>query len=494
MTAEQHKGSALGRIARNGALTATADILAKLCALAFFALLAREYGGATLGHYVFALALTSLIWSFAGFGLDRMALRDIARDPGVMRRVAVPMAALKLVGALLLTAGCAAALAVAGEEREVVVLVLLLGGNTALLMSSQTAHAVFQANERMEHVFATKVPWAIAQATVGVLVVLAGGGIVAAVAASTIGVGLLGALLSWSIVLRHYGRPELRADVRGWPGMLRRAVPFSLQEVLGQITFRFGTVVLAAVAADAVVGAYGAAYRMLEATFFIAWAIGYSVMPLFSYLPQGEELTRLYEAAIKIVLILMAPLAVAMLVCAPAIIDLLYGLPEYSGSVEALRLLAFAVAVYSVSHISGLLVLLKRPGRVTVAVSASVAVANVVTCAVLIPAFGGVGAAVAALACETLLAVVGLVLARRVTGRQRVWWVAGGPAVASVAMGLAMWPLDERLWLAVPAGAVVYVLALAACEARGIKEDLALFRTISANRPGGVRVEEPVAL
>ena len=92
MSDDQPSGSGLVRLARNGALNASADVLAKVCSLVFFALVARRLGEDTLGHYVFALAIASLIWSFAGFGLDRMALRDIARDPPVMRSIAFPMA------------------------------------------------------------------------------------------------------------------------------------------------------------------------------------------------------------------------------------------------------------------------------------------------------------------------------------------------------------------------------------------------------------------
>jgi O-antigen/teichoic acid export membrane protein len=92
---DQPSGSGLVRLARNGALNASADVLSKICSLVFFALIARRLGEDTLGHYVFALAITSLVWSFAGFGLDRLAMRDIARDPTVMKRIAIPMAAMK---------------------------------------------------------------------------------------------------------------------------------------------------------------------------------------------------------------------------------------------------------------------------------------------------------------------------------------------------------------------------------------------------------------
>jgi O-antigen/teichoic acid export membrane protein len=488
MTDAPAGGSGLVRLARNGALNASADVLSKVCSLVFFALIARRLGEDTLGHYVFALAITSLIWSFAGFGLDRMAMRDIARDPAVMKRIAVPMAVLKATAATVAAAVVALVLAVAGEDREAVALVLVLGGSTALTMATSTAQTIFAAHERMEYVFLTKVPWALLSAIVGIAIVLSGGGIVSATSASALGVSVVGTAWAWAIVRRRYGRPDAGLQVREWPGLLGQAIPFGFQEMLGQVIFRFDTVLLAAVTASAVVGAYGAAYRMLESTLFIAWSVGFAVMPMFSYLRHGAdgELTHMFEGALKLVLVLMAPIAMALFVCAPAVIDLVYGLPRYESSVEILRLLAPAVAIYSVGHIAGILVLVRRPGRVTVTVSAVVAAVNVAACAVLIPWIEGRGAAIATLVSEGLLAVIGLVLARRLTGSRRLLWVTGSPVLAAAVMGLAMWPVDDRLWLALPVGAVVYALVLLAVEAPRLREDIALFRSISASRPDAV--------
>ena len=477
--------SGLARLARNGALNAAADVLSKVCSLVFFALVARRLGEVTLGHYVFALAITSLVWSFAGFGLDRLAMRDIAREPAVMARIAIPMAAIKGMVAGAFAAVVALVLAVGHENGEAVALVLILGGATAIGMATSTAQTIFAAHERMEYVFLTKVPWALLSAVLGIVIILGGGGIVSATAASALGVSVVGSAWAWSLVVRNFGRPRAGLRVGEWPRLLGEAIPFSFQEMLGQVIFRFDTVLLAAVAASAVVGAYGAAYRMLESTLFIAWSVGFAVMPMFSYLREGADgsLTHMFEGALKLVLVLMAPIAVALFVCASAVIDAVYGLPRYESSVEILRLLAPAVAVYSVGHIAGILVLVRRPGRVTVTVSAIVATVNVVACAVLIPWIEARGAAIATLIAESLLATIGLVLARRATGSRRLLWVAGTPVLAALAMGLAMWPVADSLPLALPIGAVVYAGVLLLLEAHRLREDIALFRSISAQRP-----------
>jgi hypothetical protein len=90
--------------------------------------------------------------------------------------------------------------------------------------------------------------------------------------------------------------------------------------------------------------------------------------------------------------------------------------------------------------------------------------------------------------------VLGLWLARKVTGRVRLFWVAGSPLLAAAVMAVAMWPLADELWLALPAGAAAYVVALVALEASHLREDIALFKQISGRRPDlAAMIEEPVA-
>ena len=276
--------------------------------------------------------------------------------------------------------------------------------------------------------------------------------------------------------------------------MLRRATPFTLQEMLGQVIFRFDTVLLALLTASAVVGAYGAAYRLLESTLFLAWSIGYAVVPMYSYL-RGGELAHLYEGSLELALMIMAPIAAVLLVCAEPIIDLIYGLPQYEDAVPVLRLLAPAVAVYAIGHLAGLLVLVRRPGRVTVIATGAVATFNITACLVLIPWLAAEGAAVATLASELLLAVLGLWLARRAARDARLGWALVSPLAAAAAMAAAMLPVAGTLWLALPVGAVAYVVVLLALERRRLRDDLTLFRSIAARRPEqAVAVEEPAIL
>jgi O-antigen/teichoic acid export membrane protein len=128
-------------------------------------------------------------------------------------------------------------------------------------------------------------------------------------------------------------------------------------------------------------------------------------------------------------------------------------------------------------------VLVRRRGRVTVIATASVAAFNVTACFALIPWLEAEGAAIATLASETLLAVLGLWLARRAAPGARLTWALLTPLAAAAAMGAAMLPLADTLWAALPAGALAYGVAVLALERHRLRDDMALFRSLAARRP-----------
>jgi len=160
-----------------------------------------------------------------------------------------------------------------------------------------------------------------------------------------------------------------------------------------------------------------------------------------------------------------------------------------------LRWLAFAILAYAVGHLAGILVLVRRPGRLTVITTGVVAVFNIVLNLIVIPEHGAQGAAAATLATEVLLAAIVLVLAKPVVGFPRPLAVAAGAALAGLAMAAAMVPLRADLALALPAGLLAYGAALLAFEARSLSGDLAAVRETlrgslaskegAPDRPGG---------
>ncbi len=480
-------------MARNAALRAAAEVVGKLGTVLLFAVIARRLGASVLGDYVFATSLAQIVWAIAGFGLDRMMLRDIARDRGAIDREFFDITVLKALAGITGVGIAAGAVALLGYSERVIALVAIVGVTLVLGMVLASPQIVFQAYERMEYYFYSQVPNKLLAALAGLAVVLAGGTIVA-VAWSLLAAAVVSVVVGMWLLYRNFARPQVRIAPRGWPGVIRSSTPFGLQEVFGQIVFRIDIVLLSLLSSATVVGFYGASYRLLEATLFLAWSVGTSVLPMFSYLKPGDSpsLAEVYEGSLKLITVVMVPIAVPLLVCASAIIDLVYGLPQYEASVDVLRWLAFAIVAFGAGHIAGILVLVRRRGRLTVYGTAFCAVFNIVLNLVLIPPYGANGAAAATLATEIVLASIAIVLARRPVGWPSPWRVAGGPFVAGAAMAGAMLPFAGSLAIALPLGVVVYLAVLYGFERRSLGGDADFVRSLLRSRAGSAATEPPI--
>jgi O-antigen/teichoic acid export membrane protein len=458
---------------RNAVLRAVTEVLVKLGSFVLFAALARAVGQSEFGTYTFALAITQVLYAFCGFGLDRMVVRDIARDRSALHHVLWDALSLKLAALLSGLAVSSAILAMLGHQEHLLGLVAILGAGVAATFAATSAYSVFQAFERMQFFVYVAVPSGALNVVLGLTFLGLGWG-TAGVALGALLSSAFSAVLAFWLVARAFDWPAVGVRPRHWPALLKDAAPFGLQEMLGQIVFRFDTLLLGLLATSVAVGAYGAAYRLLEASLFIAWSIGSSVLPQLSYLPgrdepqtgeHGTTLGQAYASALKLVLTVTAPIGVALFVCADAVIDFVYG-DEFADAAGLLRILSVALVVYGVGHLTGILVLVRRPPRTSILFNGGVALLNVVICLVLIPLHDAHGAAWATLISEGALAIGGLVLGAAVAGvpRARDWLLT--PLLGSAAMAAAMLPLSGSLVLAGVAGGAAYAAVVALVDGR----------------------------
>ena len=146
--------------------------------------------------------------------------------------------------------------------------------------------------------------------------------------------------------------------------------------------------------------------------------------------------------------------------------------------------LGFAAVAIAVGYTAGTLVVVRRPGRIAVVLTASALAFNVALNAVLIPVLDAQGAAVATLATELAVAFGGLWLARSVAGIPRVTTLFQAAVLGGIAMAAVAAPLADRVGLAIGGGLVVYVAVVVLVERRELGETLALARAaLARTRP-----------
>jgi O-antigen/teichoic acid export membrane protein len=470
-TQSEAEAASGGSILANAGFRAIADVGSKIASIALYIVMARKLGDSGFGVFTFGMAFVTLVTMLANMGQPLILTREVARDHRRFDEYFVNTLSLQLalsVPALALALGLHA---LVGFESETRTVVLLLGIAVVAEALMTTCFAVFQAYERLGFIPVVLISQRWGTAAIGITALALGAGVVT-VSAIYLG-GAIGALLlALYCVVTRIARPRFVVQVGRWLPLMRVALPVGIAGVFAAILFRIDIAMLGAYESDAVVGQYGAAYRLLESTLFISWSIGAGVYPVLSRLSRTTEtpIGSIFQAALKLGLALTLPLAVGAVVLADPLMELLYG-PEFRDGASALMLLAPTVVLYPLTYIAAYVLISQDRQSVLAWVYAAATVLNIALNAILIPRYSLDGPAFATSVCEALTAGLMLAFALRASGALDWRAIAVGPLVASALAGGTMAVLHGQVVAAMAASAIVYIGALMLLERRFHPED-----------------------
>ena len=476
------------RILVNTLYRGLADLGSKLATTVLFVLMARRLGGAQFGVFTFALSLVTLVTVLGDFGQNSVLTREVARDRSQLDRYFVNNLLLKLVVSVPAVALAVALVSAFSADAETRTVVAILGVAVLIELLRDTCFAVFQAYERLGFIPLALISQRFLTTIVAAVALFSGAGVVAVSVIYLAGAAVAFAI-AISLVFVKIARPRLAPDFRIWTRLMRAALPVGLAGAFGTVLFRVDMSMLAAFKSKAVVGQYGAAYRLFEATLFVGWSIGAAVYPAFARLTprSAPPVGAVYERAIKFALLVTAPAAVGAAILGKPLVELVYG-SGYREATTSLRLLGPAICLYPVAYLSGLLLVARDRQRILTIVLGLVALENIVGNLVLIPSFSLEGAAFGTSLSQLLATVPLLVYSARVC--EGVDWrrMLAGPALAAGGCAAAMGALVATPALAAPAGLGLYLVVAVAFERKAYPDDLhgvlGLLRRRSASVPG----------
>jgi O-antigen/teichoic acid export membrane protein len=248
-----------------------------------------------------------------------------------------------------------------------------------------------------------------------------------------------------------------------WLSLVRRALPLAMTTIF-IILYNESDVVLLSYLGEGEreVGAYAAASKILKVLQLIPMLVVSGVYPVFSDLARGprDALNTAYRGTLKLLLLIAIPLAIVVASFAEPFIRLIYG-QGFAPAIPPLRLLAVSVPfVYLGYVLVNVLVSSDHMAWAALVTGAACAI-NVVTNLLLIPVFGISGSAIATVASQGALVVIGAVATERAVTRSGWVQIVAKPIVAGAAMLLALSLVGRASWiLAFPAGLGAYLLAL----------------------------------
>lgn len=474
------------RILTNATLRAIADVGSKLASAVLYVLVARKVGASEYGVFVFALSLVGIVVTFGQFGQDTVLVREVARDRRSLDQYYSNALLSRTVLSLppLVLALAVAALVGTKGHTELVLALLGLGfvGDALVRIS----FGAFQAFERLGFIPIVLISqrWLTTLAAAAALYL--GGGIEAVSAVYCVG-ALAATALAARLLFTCVARPRLRLDVRGAIEVTRVGLPIGLAAIGLIVLARVDMTMLASYKPSQAVGQYGAAYRLLDTTAFVPWAVNAAVLPTLSRLSPttATPVGAVYGRSLKLVLAVTLPMAVGAAVLAGPLVSLLFG-AGYHPAAKALLLLAPTIVLYPISAMSADLFYSQGVQRVVAITYGVVLVENVIANLFLIPRFSFNGAAVGTSVSELLVAASLLVLSRPLHGALEIQRIVLGPLAAAAAAGGVMAALHQQLGAAIVVGGAVYCALLVAVERVAFPDDFAVLRAFLA-RVGVIR-------
>jgi O-antigen/teichoic acid export membrane protein len=445
----------------NSGIMLAAQLVTWTASLMLTAALGRSLGSVGFGSLYVAMSLCAIFGVLVDFGLDQQLVRAVARQHELASTYLVNSITIRLLLATVAYAGVLLVSAYLGYSEElrwiigVYCLVLFLNGASASLT------AVYQAIQSVLHAAVATVFEKCAIAALALVMLGTGHGTLA-VACVFVAGAVLG--LAWRgvfIVKRipHWSAPERRTLKM----LVVGALPFFLYWALGSVYYRIDVILLTKLTAPAVVGWYGAAYRLFDTLVFLPGIVSSAVLfPIIARLSLRPrvELRGAVQRGLRIMVIVGLPICTGLLVLADPIIRFVYARPDFSAAGPALQWLSIGLLVLYINSVLGVVLMSLHRERSLTLVAGLATLVNFSLNWLLIPRFQQVAAAAVTSATEVLILGCLLYLMPKELLAWNLLPVLCKAGISAAIMAMCLIAFNSLgLPLLVPLGAITYLVA-----------------------------------
>jgi polysaccharide transporter, PST family len=373
-------------------------ILSGLLSITVTAAVARHLGPAGFGVLSFALSLVLLFATLWTLGLSGLIVRELVRDPDRQAELVGTMTGIRLVGGVLAIAAAITLTFVLGTDAQTRLAVAILAVGVLTLYAFDGIDFWLQAQVRSRNAVIARSTALVIASVINIGLIIIDAPLLIFVLAAALEYALAGFGLLF-VYVRLGGSP------RSWtfsPTLTRRLLatswPLILSGVANAINLRVDQLMLGVMKGPETVGTYAAAARLSEVWYFIPIAIAASFFPAMVRAHAGDRrsfdrwMGRLYDLMVALAL----PIAIVVSLLSAQLVYLLYG----DGYAESAPILAIHVwagpFVFLGAALSRWLIADDRL-KFSLVRHGTGALVNVGLNLVLIPSYGGVGAAIATL-------------------------------------------------------------------------------------------------
>ena len=446
------------RLAKNSIALAIGGLVAQIAVILVEVVMARSLGAAAYGIFATTYAFTILAILLFDVGTTWWMIQEGSRRQEEIPSLLGNSLLLKTITFLILYGIVVTIISQLPLPTDVKAFIAIFGFYALGLAVVDTLAAVYTARQEMHvnAVFQALSPVAIL--LVYLVAVSDGVSLSDAAIAYVAGSAFVG--LIWFLWTCRKLRPVAR--IRDAFVMVRHSYHYGFTGILRQVFYKTDVVMIAFIAGPADAGVYAAAVKFLDLFNKIPVLASRVVLPAL-FIESHQKTTGKFEVLVSGYARLLVSIgAVASLVtflAAEEFVLLVFG-PEYASSASVLRILSLAMILKCMMTVGeGVLSSLERHTERWASLAAAVAM-NIAMNLVLIPRFGGEGAAIATLASGLVLIVLYVVtgFGRERISRATLWF--GLPLVISVAVGAAVQIMGASLLVGVPVAVVAFTALL----------------------------------
>jgi O-antigen/teichoic acid export membrane protein len=487
--------STLRRALGNTAVMLVAQAITWSATLLTTAALGAWLGVDDFGTLYLAMSLGLLFSVLVEFGLNQQLVRAIARDPDLAGPYLVNAVAIKLGLALVAYLAILALVYLLGYSAQAGLVIAVYSLILVFSGVATTFTAVYQGTQRVVYAAVGTIIEKVLICVLAITLLWLGYGVVAMAAVFV--VGSAASALWQGLWLRRVANLQFRLDRAVMGTLIRNAIPFFAYWVLGSLYYRLDTILLSKLTGAAVLGWYGAAYRLFDTLVFLPNIVASAILfPILSQLSVQSRpaLQRAMIRGLDTILIVGVPISVGLFTLADPIVRLIYSQPEFVHAVPALQWLAVGLLLLYVNSILGVtLVSLNQERKLTLLAGLAL-VLNLGLNLLLIPPFQHVGAASTTAATEGFMLIYLLAVTPRDLLSRSTLGVLVKAGVASAAMALVLVALGgQSLGLLVPLGAAVFALVAVAIRLVPLEDFRMIGMALGRRGRVGEAVEETQA-
>ena len=357
---------------------------------------ARYLGVQQFGVFNYATAFVALFSTLSTLGLDAIVVRSIVREPEKRLQILGTTFWLKLIGGIAALVLAVSSIILLRHDDHLTISLVAILASVGIFQTFDTIDIWFQSQVQSKYTVIAKNTAFVITALIKVILISIHAPLIAFAwtALGEVGLGAIGLIISYRV--RGYS-PWL------WPWssplaktLLKESWPLILSGVTIMIYMRIDQIMLGQMIGDKAVGLYSAATRISEVWYFIPVAIASSVSPAIYAAKEVSE--ALYYQRIKqlirMLVLISLVISVPMSLMSGKLITILFG----NGYAEAGKILAIhiwaSLFVFMGVATSPWFI---AEGLTEFSFHRTLigAVVNVVLNFLLIPSYGGIGAAIA---------------------------------------------------------------------------------------------------